>query len=160
MRKELEAGGRREERDGGLYVRSARRRLIRCLLAEDACTSPVSKKLRFSFRKPLHVLGCENACASSPTTTLHILPIENRRVLARQCKCISHQRHAMHPLSKRHPISQTNLTRIPEPASCSSSSNARSVGEFKESSRSCQADCDVRAKKNCRSNDRCTGHFP
>src|SRR5439155_9084089 len=50
-------------------------------LVEDACTSPVSKKLRFSLRKPLHVPACENACASSPTITFHILPIENRRIL-------------------------------------------------------------------------------
>jgi hypothetical protein len=60
---------------------NARRRLTRSLLVEDACTSPVSKKLRFSLRKPLHVPVCENACASSPTITLHILPIENRRIL-------------------------------------------------------------------------------
>ena len=71
-----------------------------------------------------------------------------------------HPRRAANPLSKRHPISHTNLTRTPEPTSCSSSSNARSVGEFKESSRSCQADCDVRAKKICGSYDRCAGHFP
>jgi hypothetical protein len=65
----------------GPYISNARRRLPRSLLVEDACTSPVSKKLRFSLRKPLHPLVCENACASSPTITLHILPIENRRIL-------------------------------------------------------------------------------
>ena len=80
--------------------------------------------------------------------------------LARHCGCILRPRRAVHPLSKRHPISQSNLTRISEPASCSSSSNARSVGEFKWSSRSCQADCDGRAKKFCESNDRFTGHIP
>ena len=156
-----EADGQRGELDGGLYVRSARRMLTRCLLAEDVCTSPVSKKLRFSLRKPLHALVCENACASSRTITLHILPIENRRILlpgnadascVRDVRCISFRRDT--------PYRNRNLTRIPEPASCSSSSNARSVGEFKESSRSCQAECDARAKKICGSSDRCAGHFP
>ena len=67
--------------DGGLYISNARQRSTCSLLVEDVCTSPVSKKLRFSLRKPLHVLVCKNACASSPTITLHILPIENRRIL-------------------------------------------------------------------------------
>jgi len=42
------------------------------LLVEDVCTSSVSKNLHFSFRKPFHVSVCENACASSPTPTLHV----------------------------------------------------------------------------------------
>jgi hypothetical protein len=66
--------------------------------------------------------------------------------LARHCGCILRPRPAVHLLSKRHPISQSNLTRISEPASCSSSSDARSVGECRCTSRSCQAVCDARTK--------------
>ena len=147
--------------DGGLYISNARRRSTRSLLVEDACTSPVSKKLRFSLRKPLHLLVCENACASSPTITLHILPIENRRILlpgtagascVRDVRCI--------PFRRDTPYRKLNLTRISEPASCSSSSDARSVADCRCASRSCQAVCDARRKKICKSNDRCAGHIP
>ena len=77
----------------------------------------------------------------------HLTDREPSHSLARHCGCILRPRRAVHPLSKRHPISQSNLTRISEPASCSSSSGARSVADCRCASRSCQAVCDARRKK-------------
>ena len=77
----------------------------------------------------------------------HLTDREPSHSLARQCGCIFRPRRAVHLLSKRHLISQSILTRTSEPASCSSSSDARSVGECRCTSRSCQAVCDARAKK-------------
>ena len=132
---------------GGLYVRNARRKLTRRLLAEDACTSPVSKTLRFSLRKALHVPASDHACARHrpPRSTSY-----RSRTVAFSCpamRSILRPRRAAHPLSRSHPTSQTNLTHMSGPASCSSPSGARSVGESNLPSRCCQADCDARAKK-------------
>ena len=92
--------------------------------------------------------------------TPHLTDREPSHSLARHCGCIFRPRPAVHPLSKKHPISQTNQTRTSEPASFSSSSGARSVGDSKCASRSCQAVCDARIKKNLRIDDRCAGHIP
>ena len=92
--------------------------------------------------------------------TPHLTDREPSHSLARHCGCIFRPRPAVHPLSKKHPISQTNQTRTSEPASCSSSSGARSVGDSKCASRSCQAVCDARITKNLRIDDRCAGHIP
>ena len=122
--------------DGGLYISNARRRSTRSLLVEDACTSPVSKKLRFSLRKPLHVLVCKNACASSPTITLHILPIENRRILlpgtagascVRDVRCISFRRVTPYRRRIRLALPNQRAARLLPTRAASENVNARRV---------------------------------
>ena len=102
------------------------------LLAQKAAS-------RSCLRKRLRIL--------TDNHTPHLTDREPSHSLARHRGCILRPRRAVHPLSKSHHISQTNQTRIAEPTSCSSSSDARSVGECKCVSRSCQAVCDARAKK-------------
>ena len=134
---------------GGPYISNARQRLTRSLLVEDVCTSPVSKKLRFSLRKPLHVLVCENACASSPTITLHILPIENRRILlpgtagascVHDVRCIPFRRVTPYRRRIRLALPNQRAARLLPTRAASENVNARRV-HVKQF-------CDARAKKN------------
>jgi hypothetical protein len=56
----------------------------------------------------LHAAVRENACASSPTTTLDVFLTENRRVLFSGPATLLHPQRPAHPLAKSRRSSQTN----------------------------------------------------
>ena len=142
----------------GPYISNARQ-LTRSPSVEDACTSPVSR-IPLLLRKPLHVPVCENACASSPTITLHILPIENRRILlpgtsgascVRDVRCILFRRVTPYRRPIRLALPNQRAARLLPTRAASENVNACRV-HVKQFV--------MRAKKNFEYSDRCAGHVP
>lgn len=104
------------------------------LLPEDMYTSSGAKQL-ISLRKPSRTFINENAFASSPTITLHVLLLENRRVQLPVNACVLVLLSAVHLLSKTHHTTAKLIcshSQASEAGSCLS--GARSVGEISNAS--------------------------
>ena len=74
------------------------------------------KNFQPSFNQRRHIFICENACASSLTSTLHRLLIENRYILFARPRDPSCVRHTFAASFEERWTSQRNLSRVTGPA--------------------------------------------
>lgn len=108
------------------------------------------KNFQPSFNQRRHMFICENACASSPTSTLHRLLIENRYILFARPRDPSSVRSTIaSPFEEALDIATKSVSRFRTSEAASSPFNVRSAGESICTSKRCQANCAPIEKKIC-----------